>query len=556
MTTQHIETLIIGAGQAGLSTGYHLQRLRPGVPHPRRQRPGRRQLAPAVGHPAALHARRSTTGSPACRSRATRGRSRSKDEVADYLESYALQCDLPVRMSTRVDRLEPAPVAASPRTLGDEHDHLRQRRRGDRDLRPHAARPGVRRASSTRRSGSCTRASTAGPTSCGRAGAGGRGLALRQRHRLRGSPSTGRRRCAGATPGRSRSAQARARRARPSRCWSSWPPRAHPPYADRTQGDGRGPPPRRPDAPGQARGPRRRGVERLRAASPVSATAGPCSTTAPSWTRRNVVWCTGFRQVFDWIDLPVFGEDGWPRRVPRRRRRGARAVLLRPGLPVRVQLDGAAGRRPGRRVRGRADRRAPRDRDAGSQPLPDGRGPARRILRRRVMRDERRRRPAPGPGGLRAPRLGRGVRRALARRRAPRSTADDFARLRPPPRTCSAATTTASRRSSGPTRRTSTPARPWRRCGAPSGSRMVLLRAASPRSAAAGSRGASGCSTRSSRRRRRARLPADPRDVRPHLARRVRRGAASSPLRSTDYGRRFGDADLLGRRASPPRAGC
>ena len=26
MTTQHIETLIIGAGQAGLSTGHHLQR--------------------------------------------------------------------------------------------------------------------------------------------------------------------------------------------------------------------------------------------------------------------------------------------------------------------------------------------------------------------------------------------------------------------------------------------------------------------------------------------------------------------------------------------------
>jgi putative flavoprotein involved in K+ transport len=26
----------------------------------------------------------------------------------------------------------------------------------------------------------------------------------------------------------------------------------------------------------------------------------------------NVVWCTGFRQVFDWIDLPVLGTDGWP----------------------------------------------------------------------------------------------------------------------------------------------------------------------------------------------------------------------------------------------------
>ena len=27
----------------------------------------------------------------------------------------------------------------------------------------------------------------------------------------------------------------------------------------------------------------------------------------------NVVWATGFAQRFDWIDLPVRGEDGWPR---------------------------------------------------------------------------------------------------------------------------------------------------------------------------------------------------------------------------------------------------
>jgi putative flavoprotein involved in K+ transport len=26
----------------------------------------------------------------------------------------------------------------------------------------------------------------------------------------------------------------------------------------------------------------------------------------------NVVWCTGFRPDFTWIDLPVFGDDGWP----------------------------------------------------------------------------------------------------------------------------------------------------------------------------------------------------------------------------------------------------
>jgi putative flavoprotein involved in K+ transport len=27
----------------------------------------------------------------------------------------------------------------------------------------------------------------------------------------------------------------------------------------------------------------------------------------------NVVWATGFRQVFDWIKTPVIGADGWPR---------------------------------------------------------------------------------------------------------------------------------------------------------------------------------------------------------------------------------------------------
>jgi putative flavoprotein involved in K+ transport len=26
----------------------------------------------------------------------------------------------------------------------------------------------------------------------------------------------------------------------------------------------------------------------------------------------NVVWCTGFRQDFSWIDVPVTGDDGWP----------------------------------------------------------------------------------------------------------------------------------------------------------------------------------------------------------------------------------------------------
>lgn len=39
----------------------------------------------------------------------------------------------------------------------------------------------------------------------------------------------------------------------------------------------------------------------------------------------NVVWSTGFRQVFDWIDLPIIGADGWPEEL-----RGV--VAAAPGL--------------------------------------------------------------------------------------------------------------------------------------------------------------------------------------------------------------------------------
>jgi putative flavoprotein involved in K+ transport len=39
----------------------------------------------------------------------------------------------------------------------------------------------------------------------------------------------------------------------------------------------------------------------------------------------NVVWCTGFRPDYRWIELPVFGEDGWPKE-----RRGV--VDAQPGL--------------------------------------------------------------------------------------------------------------------------------------------------------------------------------------------------------------------------------
>jgi putative flavoprotein involved in K+ transport len=104
MTTQHIETLVIGAGQAGLSTAYHLRKRHreclvvDGLDRIgdnwRRHYDSLRLFTPSradgldgtpfPGDPWAFP---------------------TKDEFAAYLELYAVEHDLPVRMRTRVDRL-------------------------------------------------------------------------------------------------------------------------------------------------------------------------------------------------------------------------------------------------------------------------------------------------------------------------------------------------------------------------------------------------------------------------------------------------------------------
>jgi putative flavoprotein involved in K+ transport len=101
---EHIETLIIGGGQAGLSVGHHLARSgRPFLILDANQRVGDawrkrwdslRLFTPArynglagVPFPAPAHS------------------FPTKDQVADYLEAYATQFQLPVRTGVRVDRL-------------------------------------------------------------------------------------------------------------------------------------------------------------------------------------------------------------------------------------------------------------------------------------------------------------------------------------------------------------------------------------------------------------------------------------------------------------------
>lgn len=75
----------------------------------------------------------------------------------------------------------------------------------------------------------------------------------------------------------------------------------------------------------------------------------------------NVLWCTGFRQAYDWIELPVLGPDGWPLEEHG-------VVTTIPGLyftglcfqsSFRSMLVGGAGADAGHVVRHLAGHRAP-----------------------------------------------------------------------------------------------------------------------------------------------------------------------------------------------------
>jgi putative flavoprotein involved in K+ transport len=119
MNAQHVETLIIGAGQAGLTTGYHLKRRgRPFLIVDGNHRVGDnwRQQWDTLR----LYTPAKYDGLPGLPFPAARWHCPGKEEVADYLESYALQFDLPVRSNTRVDRLEARTDGGYVAFVGDE----------------------------------------------------------------------------------------------------------------------------------------------------------------------------------------------------------------------------------------------------------------------------------------------------------------------------------------------------------------------------------------------------------------------------------------------------
>jgi len=311
MTTQHIETLIIGAGQAGLSTAYHLQRLgRPLLIVDGNERIGdqwRRQWDTLR-----LYSPAKYDGLPGLPFPQDRWSFPQKDEVADYVESYAVRFDLPVRLRTRVDALEARPgggfqarvgadvitcdnVVVATGTFGapyvpdlaDQLDPSIRQLHSSEYRRPSQLQPGTVLVVGASHSGTDIAyelALTHDTVLCGR-DCGQIPVRLGTRRFKVAIPVVlfvGGHVLTRRTPiGRKLMNEVR----------QHGGPMLRVKRADLLE----------------------RGVERntgrvtgVRDGLPVLADGTVVACT-------NVVWSTGFSQVFDWIKLPVFGDDGWPR---------------------------------------------------------------------------------------------------------------------------------------------------------------------------------------------------------------------------------------------------
>ncbi len=105
METERIETVVIGAGQAGLTVGYRLQRAgRSFVILEGMDRVGDvwRQRYDSLH----LFTPAWAIGLPGMPFRSRGPKPPTKDAMADYLEAYAARFELPVRTGTRVERVE------------------------------------------------------------------------------------------------------------------------------------------------------------------------------------------------------------------------------------------------------------------------------------------------------------------------------------------------------------------------------------------------------------------------------------------------------------------
>jgi putative flavoprotein involved in K+ transport len=311
MTTQHIETLIIGAGQAGLSTGYHLQQL--GSPflivdgHERIGDNWRHQWDTLK-----LYSPAKYDGLPGLPFPAPPWSFPGKEQVADYLENYALHADLPVRMSTRVQRLEPRAGGGFTASLGEntitcDNVVVATGTFGRTPNVPDLARdldPAIQQLHSSE----YRRPEQLAPGRVLVVGASHSGCDIAYEaaeHR----PTTLAGRDCGQVPVRWGSRALRYTFPVLRFLWLHVLTRRTP-IGRKEMMEVRhhgGPMLRvkRDDL-------RRRGVERVLDRVTGVSQGRPVLGDGRVVDASTVVWCTGFRQVFDWIDVPIFGEDGFP----------------------------------------------------------------------------------------------------------------------------------------------------------------------------------------------------------------------------------------------------
>jgi len=118
LMSEQVETLIVGGGQAGLAVGYHLAQLgRSFLILDENERTGdswrNRWDSLQLFTPAYLNSL------PGLKFPGPRSHCPTKDEMADYLEAYAARFDLPVRRGLRVDSV----VKGANRYLITANDH-------------------------------------------------------------------------------------------------------------------------------------------------------------------------------------------------------------------------------------------------------------------------------------------------------------------------------------------------------------------------------------------------------------------------------------------------
>ena len=315
MSTQHIETLIIGAGQAGLATGYYLKQLgRPFLILDGNDRVGDnwrchwdslRLFTPAK-----------YDGLPGLPFPGDAWSFPSKDNVADYLETYAIEMDLPIRVQTRVDRLEARPAGGYAARIGAQtitSDNVVVAT-GTRGRTPHVPEVAGGLASTIRQlhSTEYKRPSqlSKGPTLVVGASHSGCEIAYElAEHR----PVTLCGRYTGNEPFAPGSGWDRIFTPLMVMAANHVLTRRTPP-GRKVMEYLRGPHHGAPTARIKRRDLAERGVRWLeQRVTAVSEDGRPVLADGTALNVTTVIWCTGFEHHFEWIELPVFDEQGWPR---------------------------------------------------------------------------------------------------------------------------------------------------------------------------------------------------------------------------------------------------